>query len=272
MKTISEEAVKVLGSMEVDGQLARITAGQLDRKLYAEVNKALESIGGKWITKLKAHRFDADPRDALDQVVLSGGFVDKKQEFGFFETPDAVADLLVEAAELRDGMSVLEPSAGGGRLIAAAMRTKRALSFTAVEIQRENVVKLERAFGSFGGLLVNVGDFLEMDPDMKAKQFANRPEHQRPPETRFDRVLMNPPFARQLDIAHVLHAYRFLKPGGRLVTVMSRGVLFRENKMTQDFRRFVEGLKRDFIPLPEAAFVSSGTNVRTVLLSLDKPA
>ena len=68
MKLLSPEALTVLGSMDINGTLAAITAGQLNRKLYTEVNKALEAIGGRWIRGMKAHSFDGDPRDALDQI------------------------------------------------------------------------------------------------------------------------------------------------------------------------------------------------------------
>ena len=38
----------------------------------------------------------------------------------------------------------------------------------------------------------------------------------------------------QQDIDHVTAAYGLLAPGGILVTIMSAGVLFRENKKTVD--------------------------------------
>jgi hypothetical protein len=89
-KKLSQEAITVLGSMTIDAaaHTAAITAGQLDRSLYVEVNKALEAIGGKWSKKARVHVFEGNPEDALDQVVLTGGFVDAKQEFGFFDGAD----------------------------------------------------------------------------------------------------------------------------------------------------------------------------------------
>ncbi len=56
----------------------------------------------------------------------------------------------------------------------------------------------------------------------------------------FDRVVMNPPFERQQDIDHVSRAAGMLKPGGRLVSVMSAGVTFRENNKTRWFRDLIE--------------------------------
>jgi 16S rRNA G1207 methylase RsmC len=83
----------------------------------------------------------------------------------------------------------------------------------------------------------------------------------------YDIVAMNPPFARQDDIRHVAHAAKFLKPGGYLASVMSAGVLFRDNKLTADFRAMVTGLGGTFERLPDAAFKESGTMVSTCIVS-----
>ena len=74
------------------------------------------------------------------------------------------------------------------------------------------------------------------------------------PSPLMDRVVMNPPFARQADIKHVLHALRFLRDGGRLVSVMSASVTFRENRLTQDFRALVSSRSGSIEELPEGAF------------------
>jgi len=271
MKTLSPEALAVLGSMEVAGRMAAITAGQLDRKVYVEVNKALEAIGGCWVRGMKAHSFEGDPRDALDQIVLTGGFCDKKQEFGFFETPKAVVEMLIERADLKPGMFMLEPSAGRGAIAleiakfarqstphtCAAVHTENAEFLrgeglhvgcedllTCVEVQLENAAFLRKA-----GLYVECDDFLKWTPLM-------------PP----DRIVANPPFARQADVDHVLHAYDLLAPGGRLVSVMAAGIQFRKTKKTEALL----ALSPKIEPLPDGAFKESGTNVRTCIVTLEK--
>ena len=74
---------------------------------------------------------------------------------------------------------------------------------------------------------------------------------------------MNPPFSRQADIHHVNHAIKFLKPGGVLVSVMSAGVTFRTNRLTDDFRRMVIAHNGQIGALPAGAFKESGTMVNT---------
>ncbi len=272
MKPLSPEALTVLGSMDVNGTLAAITAGQLDRRTYAEVNKALEAIGGRWLRGMKAHIFNGDPRDALDQIVLTGGFCDKKQEFGFFETPAKVVKMLIDRADLKPGQFMLEPSAGRGAIAmelvrftkhstprtcagvqtenavflrAAGVHVDRADLLTCVEVQSENAAFLRKS-----GLYVDCTDFLAWHPLV-------------PP----DRVVANPPFARQADIDHVTHAYSLLAPGGRLVSVMSAGVMFRDNAKTVAFRKLLGKVE----PLPDGAFKESGTSVRTCIVTLEKP-
>ncbi|MFD7015200.1 methyltransferase [Streptomyces sp. NPDC059928] len=87
-------------------------------------------------------------------------------------------------------------------------------------------------------------------------------------EQRYDRVVMNPPFARQADIDHVTHALSFLRPHGRLTTVMSSALTFRTNARTANFRALIKRSGGSASPLPDGAFKPSGTAVRAVLVTL----
>ena len=55
----------------------------------------------------------------------------------------------------------------------------------------------------------------------------------------YDRILMNPPFENGQDIDHVRRAFDFIKPGGRLVAIMSEGPFFRSEKKATDFREWL---------------------------------
>lgn len=78
---------------------------------------------------------------------------------------------------------------------------------------------------------------------------------------------MNPPFdKKRSDIHHVVHALKFLKPGGRLVAIMPSGVAFRDDVLTRDFRGIVEQRGGSIENLPDASFKQSGTTVNTVLV------
>jgi 16S rRNA G1207 methylase RsmC len=82
------------------------------------------------------------------------------------------------------------------------------------------------------------------------------------PKGLFDRIVMNPPFADRQDIRHVRHALGFLKPGGRLVAIMSAGVTFREDRLSREFQALVDERGGVIEELPRDPFKVSGTAVR----------
>jgi predicted RNA methylase len=244
MPQISEDVLKVLDAATLEGARVFLT-GALDRKLYTETNKVLEAAGGKWNRSAKAHVFDGDAADALEPIILTGEYSRTKQDFGQFDTPHVLAENVVDLADVQAGMSVLEPSAGVGRIAAAARQVGSFV--TCWEIDEKRAEKLADVAHS-----LNVGDFLAAEP-----------------VSAYDRVVMNPPFAKQDDIRHVLHALRFLKPGGRLVAIMSAGVMFRENKLSSEFRDLVEQSSGSIERLPEGAFKASGTSVNTCIVTIN---
>lgn len=107
MSQIEQDVLKVLSTVEIEGNNVKITAGQLDRKLYLAVNKVLDRIGGTWSKKAKAHIFDADPTDRLNAVIESG-VLDPKIKTGYFPTPAVIVDKMIELADIRSGQLILE--------------------------------------------------------------------------------------------------------------------------------------------------------------------
>jgi len=249
-KTLSPETLAVLADgIVVDGLAVRITA-QLDRKLYLQVNEALEALGGKWNRGGRAHLFESDPQDALDQVVSDGVFHKTKQELDQFFTPAALAKKVVEMADVA-GRCVLEPSAGDGVLVEAAV-AEGALDVLAVEIDTKHLRELARIRPR---VRTQHMDFLEMGSVQTGL---------------FQRIVMNPPFSRQRDIQHVLHALAFLAPGGKLVAIMSAGVKFRQDRLAKAFRARLDSYKSVIAELPQNSFKESGTGVNTVLVSMTR--
>lgn len=244
MVAISNETLDVLADCRVEDTTLYLPDRQLDRPLYEAVNKVLTALGGRWNRRARGHVFDADPSDALDAVVLTGAY-DRPDDLGWFETPANIANMVIEAAQIEPGMSVLEPSAGLGALARPARDAGGVV--VCHEIHAGRAVELTGQ-----GFPTTADDFLTS----------------RYPSL-FDRVVMNPPFARQQDIAHVEHALRFLKRGGRLVSIMSASVRFRSNRNTVEFRDFIDKMGGTFLDLPDGAFKPSGTGVRTVMLIVD---
>jgi hypothetical protein len=244
-KKLSTEVLAILSAAEIDGLTVRLTCEKLDRELYLEVTEALEALGGKWNRKSRGHDFQSDPSEKLENAILTGE-VTPPSKNRYFPTPKAIVDQLVELADIQKGMTVLEPSAGQGA-IAEELRNIGA-KVVCCEILPENIKMLKEK-----GFEVAIADFFGY--------FSGEG---------YDRVVMNPPFEKQADIDHVRHGYYSLKQGGILVSVMSSGVTFRQDKKTVGFRNFVEQNSGKILPLPEGSFKESGTGVNTVIAVIPK--
>jgi predicted RNA methylase len=248
---VNNHVLRILSGAAVNGN-ALVLPDQLERAMYVAVNKVLEAAGWKWDRKAKAHTCEGDAVDVLEQVLLTGEVTVAKNEFGYFPTPKPIVAQLIGLAELQPGMAVLEPSAGQGAIAAELCRA--GVDVDAFELLEANIKPLVAALrNEVGANAVVHSNFLVEEPAPV-----------------YDRVVMNPPFSRQQDIKHVMHAFKFLKPGGRLVSVMSASITFRTDKLTQEFHALLSRHEGGILPLPAGAFRESGTLVSTVIVTLKR--
>jgi predicted RNA methylase len=250
---IKDDVMRVLAGAEVnDRNLYLGPPGSLDRKLYTDTNKVLEAIGGKWSRTAGAHVFSEPVADVLDPILLTGEYSRTKQDFGQFDTPPEVVARVMDLTEIEPGMRLLEPSAGVGNLVIAALSMNAHVA--AIELDGKRVAKLRDRVKPYDPpVVIRQADFLHCEP-----------------EQGFDVVAMNPPFAGQADIDHVTHALKFVKPGGRLVSVMSAAVLYRDNAKTRRFRELIEEQPTGvWEELDAGAFKESGTMVRACIVAVD---
>jgi len=247
-----DDVLDVLKGLRVErenGGYIGYLEGQLDRDLYVRTNKALEVLGGKWNRKAKGHTFAADPRDALADMLDSGEATVVKD--GWFPTPRAVVERMLDLVPVDPGGMILEPSAGEGHIcdvVCADYWLDPAEWFFCIERDRRRARVLAEK-----GYRVECGDFLSYSP----------PPH-------FSRIYMNPPFEAGQDIDHVRHAYDFLKPGGALVAVMSESPFFRGDKRATAFREWLAEVGGQSHPLPPDSFKESGTGVNTRLVVIHR--
>lgn len=240
-RAIPNDALAVLSAGRCDGPRFFLAAAALDRKLYESTNKVLDALGGKWNRSAKAHVFGEDCEPLIEGAIESGSYA-KPSDMGWFPTPPDLARRVVELAGVSLGMLVLEPSAGEGAIVREIERADGVAFWCELDPARA---------GKLSGVQVLIGDFLGLLP-----------------EPTYCRVVMNPPFAKRADIHHVLHARKFLKPGGRLVSIMSAGVAFRQDALTVAFREQCETIEA----LPDESFKESGTSVRTVVVTMGAAA
>ena len=163
--------------------------------------------------------------------------------FNLFQTPTDLADRL---AGLLDRVGrTLEPSAGLGRLYHAVRRRDPAAPITLEDISPECCRELYRMTEADPNSRLVQADFMTCDPDKLG---------------RFDSIVMNPPFKIGRDIKHIVHAQKFLCPGGRLVSLCAGG---------QKQRAALEPLATDWHDLPAGSFKSEGTNLSAAIVVID---
>lgn len=201
--------------------------------VIAEVEKVLSHLGGRnqggnWV-------FPCDVSDAVKKVIMTGCIPDKKSH-QFYPTKRGLAEDVISLADIEEGHSVLEPSAGHGG-IADYVASK---DLTCVEINDVNCEVLKSK-----GHKVICDDFLFMGEDDLKK---------------FDRIVMNPPFNNGECIRHVKHAMRFMKKGGILVTVLP--CTYKESIQVFD------GCTVEWSDVYEDQF--DNTDIRVVLLKLER--
>lgn len=252
----STEAQQVLQNCTVEGNVIKLPPDQLDRKVYADVKRALELIGGKWKgSKTYGFVFKTDPTELLTQIA-NGEKRNLKKEYQFFATPAALAERMVSMAELGETEGkpygdILEPSAGQGAIVKAIHdATDGAVTVYCYELMDINRSILEKMPG-----VKLIGDDFMMAASV----------------VQYDRIIANPPFTKNQDIDHIQLMYNLLKPGGVMVSLASPSWTFGSQKKHVEFRQWLTDLDAHIEDIPADTFKESGTSIRTVLIKIRKP-
>lgn len=165
----------------------------------------------------------------------------------FFPTPLEVAADMVERAGIEPGMKVLEPSGGTGNIATAMKEAGGNVDVAEISQSLRDVLEAK------GHNLVE-RDFMDLT------------------EGGYDRVVMNPPFSA--DIEHVQHAFKLLKPGGKLVAIVGEGS-FGNQRKHEDFKQWLDDNGASVEKLPQGTFSdrtqlkTTGANAR--LVEITKP-
>jgi protein-L-isoaspartate O-methyltransferase len=180
---------------------------------------------------------------------LERDLVGTKPGIDFFPTPPPLAQHMVQLAGIKPGMRVLEPSAGKGDIadaIAAAGGKVEALEIAG---------SLKAVLGAKGHNLVGT-DFEDFTPAEK-----------------YDAIVMNPPWSGGADVRHVMRAWDMVKPGGRLVALMSLHASFAQDKASTAFRAFLENTGATQEKHGAEAFKSQwmSQGIPSWLIAIDKP-
>lgn len=264
---LSSDVIESLKRCKIEGNtlfLPPISEGPLEN--YQQVRQALLNAGATY--KKNTFVFKSDAQPFIDRLT-NGESVNIKKEFQFFPTPDDIADYLVSLAEIQDGMSVLEPSAGHGSIIEAVYRAfprymkgpndAPCVTVDFFELMPENRQVLSKRCNSdpsWGSRTSWMGD-----------DFLNPTQQHRG----YHRVIANPPFSKNQDIDHIYQMWQHILPGGRLVSVASKHWQVSDNKKEKNFRQWLKKLKAEIIPIERGQFKESGTMVETCIIVINKP-
>lgn len=272
-----------------------------------EKRKRLAAIGIETPAELRAAvrefiSLREAPKEADKIKQMERAMIGRRNDgLDFFPTPASVVDEMVETADIRPGMSVLEPSAGMGHIaerireagvdpdVVELSGDRRELleakgfrvvghdfmdmdprGFTYGDVFRapDGTLGVMRGSGGLGSNRVGLDPLDENgNPDPRRSAWHDRDElvgvRKRGHNSGYDRILMNPPFSDGRAAQHVRHAYDLLKPGGRLVAIVDEGVFFRSDKKTKAFREWLDEVGGTDEKLAEGTFLDSSLPVNT---------
>ncbi len=271
IRRLTPEVIGWLEECEVEGQLVRMKR-KLAHTEYLRLKRALQALGGHWHTRLQAFRFDQDAGPILAAATGDGWYIDPVQRWGQFDTPDDLADQVVAAAGIPADALILEPSAGTGALIRAVLRHARRngtsiAGITAFEIDPRRIGMLNALSAEMAQdpaaprLTVSEGDVLAWIQLGRENGVSLGP---------YDTIVMNPPFSRGADIAHIMAVWPTLRRGGRLVAICAESAFIQQRHAAQAFRDWLAEHRAEVTCLPPASFRAAGTDVKCRMIVVTK--
>lgn len=211
-----------------------------------------QGIGGKELDEAVSQ----DTTDPFDRAVLDfyanqrlSGRRDNREGKDYYPTPEPLGFMMVEWANLNEGESALEPSAGHGAIA-------RYVPYA------NSLMSIEPSASLFGKLQVQAGGI--------GRKFKNTIFEDYDIINKHDAVIMNPPFGSggRLAVDHVAKAFQHLSEGGRIVAIIPRG------STDSKFDKWIESEKNAAlvgeIQLPNITFQNAGTQVNTRVVIIDK--
>ncbi|WP_298522309.1 LPD38 domain-containing protein [uncultured Prevotella sp.] len=208
-----------------------------------------QGVGGKEFDAPKDQSTDGFDNAVLDYYSNQKLNSRNREGVDYFPTPEPLGYKMMEWANMGEGDTVMEPSAGHG---AIARYAPKGNQMVAIEPSQSLFTKLQLKAGGLG------------------RKFQNTIFENYDISNKHDVVVMNPPFgtAGATAIAHLGKAFKHLEEGGRVVALIPRG------STDKKFEKWIEGEKtavmRAEVELPDIVFKQAGTNVVCRVVVVDK--
>ena len=178
-----------------------------------------------------------------------------KQVWDFYPTTTPIIQKMLNQALIQPHHRVLEPSAGSGDL-ARAISLRQCSANAKVGVKKIDCFEINLLLQK----ALRFQDFNVLGSDFLASN----------PQPIYDRVIANPPFSSNGVNRHTRHAFEFLKPGGRLITLAHHYNL-KPNKSDRSFFTWLKQHRAKFLNLGSAFKHSDRpTNVSLQLIVVDK--
>lgn len=208
-----------------------------------------QGVGGKEFDKGDVSENDPFDNAVLDYYTNQRLNKNNREGVDYFPTPEPLGYKMVEWANIGEGDSVLEPSAGHG---AIARYVPQSNELVAIEPSMSLFAKLQMKAGGLDRKFQN--------ETFEAYHISNK----------HDTIVMNPPFghAGATAIAHIEKAFGHLDEGGRLVAIIPRGAM--DKKFDKWYDNEKTAAMRAEVDLPDIVFQQAGTSVRCRVVVVDK--
>ena len=240
---------EILKHCTLENNILKLPQVQFNKKSYAEAKKWIEEAGGSWQGgKIQGFTFPFNP-ERVFSMLKEGKRCNLQQDYQFFETPADVANWLVMlAGGIHEDDTVLEPSAGRGALIKAIHRACPSVIVECYELMPEN-----------RELLHSLENVILLDEDFTKDSVGH-----------YTKIIANPPFSGNQDIAHVKLMYERLEQGGTLAAITSQHWKFASEKKCIDFRNWLKEVHGEVFEISAGEFKESGTSISTMAVVIKK--
>ncbi len=267
---ITQEQKEILEAGTFEWNIYKLPDIQLDRKMYKLINDILNTLWGKWKTRVW-HIFQGEQEDlenALKEVLEkweTETLAEIKKRFQFYPTPEIVAKKLVELAEINENDNVLEPSAGQGAISDEILKTKYN-KIVLFELDIKNITILKDKYNVNSGLIDVADNRGTYSEEYKMNIYQGDFLDNSLNKEHFNKIIMNPPFSKNQDVKHILEAYSLLNDWWRIVAIAPSNLLDKTTKLHQKLKE----LDIEKIELPEWSFKEAWTTTWTCILIINK--
>jgi phospholipid N-methyltransferase len=165
------------------------------------------------------------------------------------QTRQLVITQMLKDINIHDGALVLEPSAGSGDLADGILLQFPNIKIDCVELNKE----LRTALSNKGYNVIG-NDFLTLTPTPI-----------------YDYIIGCPTYKDNVDIEHIMHMYKFLKPGGVILSLTYPAWTLQNSERQINFRLWLEDKMYTMKMLHDNSFVEDYKTQPSMLITIHKP-